>query len=77
METSLLPGGEVSILKKKMDQYFVFVPLSFKCAVLCLVAQACPTLCGPMDCSPPGSSVLGILQAKNIGVDCHALLQVT
>ena len=24
----------------------------------------CPTLCDPMDCSPPGSSVLGILQAR-------------
>ena len=34
------------------------------CAVLCLVAQSCPTLCDPMDCSPPGSSVQGILQAR-------------
>ena len=25
--------------------------------------QSCPTLCNPMDCSPPGSSVQGILQA--------------
>ena len=25
------------------------------------VAQSCPTLCNPMDCSPPGSSVHGIL----------------
>ena len=25
--------------------------------MLCLVAQSCPTLCNPMDCSPPGSSV--------------------
>ena len=25
--------------------------------------QSCLTLCDPMDCSPPGSSVLGILQA--------------
>ena len=33
-------------------------------AVLCLVAQSCPTLCDFMDCSPPGSSVLGILQAR-------------
>ena len=24
--------------------------------VLCLVAQLCPTLCDPLDCSPPGSS---------------------
>ena len=29
-----------------------------------LVAQLCPILCGPMDCSLPISSVLGILQAR-------------
>ena len=28
------------------------------------VAQSCPTLCNPMDCSLPGSSVHGILQAR-------------
>ena len=28
------------------------------------VAQLCPTLCDPTDCSPPGSSVHGILQAR-------------
>ena len=28
-----------------------------------LVTQSCLTLCNPMDCSPPGSSVHGILQA--------------
>ena len=27
-------------------------------------AQSCPTLCHPLDCSPPGSSVHGILQAR-------------
>ena len=27
-------------------------------------AQSCPTLCDPMDCSPSGSSVYGILQAR-------------
>ena len=28
------------------------------------VAQSCPTLCDPVDCSPTGSSVHGILQAR-------------
>ena len=28
------------------------------------VVQSCPTLCDPVDCSPPGSSVHGILQAR-------------
>ena len=31
--------------------------------ILWLVAQSCLTLCDPMDCSPPGSSVHGILLA--------------
>ena len=35
-------------------------------AVLCLVAQLCAILCDPMDCSPPGSSVHGILQARKL-----------
>ena len=35
-----------------------------KIKVKVLVTQLCPTLCDPMDCSPPGSSVHGILQAR-------------
>ena len=36
-----------------------------KCeSVKVLVTQSCPTLCDSMDCSPPGSSVHGILQAR-------------
>ena len=31
---------------------------------MCLLTQLCPTLCDPKDCSPPGSSVHGILQAR-------------
>ena len=30
----------------------------------CTVAQSCPTLCNPVDCSPPGSSVHGIFPAR-------------
>ena len=33
-------------------------------AVLCSVTQSCPTLWDPNDCSPPGSSVHGLLQAR-------------
>ena len=31
---------------------------------MCLVAQSCPTLWKPLDCSPPGPSVHGIFQAR-------------
>ena len=34
--------------------------------VPCLVAQSYLTLCNPMDCSPPGSSVHGILHARKL-----------
>ena len=47
----LLPWSPVSLL-------FLFL-------VECVsVAQSCLTLCDPMDCSPPDSSVHGILQAR-------------
>ena len=35
-----------------------------KVKVKVLVAQSCPTLCDPMNCSPPGSFVHGIFQAR-------------
>ena len=35
--------------------------------------QSCPTLCDPIDGSPPGSPIPGILQ--NTGVGCHFPLQ--
>ena len=45
-----------------------------KC-MLCLVAQSCPTLCDPMDCSLTGSSVHGDSPGKHSGVSRHSLLQ--
>ena len=39
-------------------------PTPLRTKVKVLVAQSSPTLCGPMDCSPPGSSVHGIFQAR-------------
>ena len=40
----------------------------------CMHAQSLQsrlTLCDPVDCSPPGSSVHGDSPAKNTGVGCH------
>ena len=34
------------------------------CVCLCSVGQSCPTLCDPMDCSPPGSSAHRLSQAR-------------
>ena len=43
-----------------------FASQSFKVACMCVCVQAwlCLILCNPMDCSPPGSSVYGISQAR-------------
>ena len=46
----------------------------FMCRCVKLL-QSCLTLCDPMDCSLPGSSVHGDIPGKNAGVGCHALLQ--
>ena len=47
------------------NRTFIYVLLdSCVCVCVCSVTQTCLTLCSPMVCSPPGSSVHGILQAR-------------
>ena len=45
----------------------------------CSVTKSCLTVCNPMECSPPGPSVYGILEntGENTEVGCHFLLQGT
>ena len=55
--------GNISIRSIKAD--FEYSDLRFPTVNLgMLVAQLCPTFCDPMDCSPLGSFVHGILQAR-------------
>ena len=64
--------GLISLLSKGLSR----VPKILLC--VCMHAkslQSCPALCNPMDCSPPGSSVHGILQARILEqVAIHLLL---
>ena len=46
--------------KKTCAQHLLWSP----CVLKMSVDQSYPTLCDPVDCSPPGSSVLGLLQAR-------------
>ena len=48
---------------------------AWTCFLLVLLAQSCLTLCNPMDCSLPGSSLHGDSPGKNTGMGCHSLLQ--
>ena len=56
-------GNGVDTRESKVQQSFELTG-SNACTHGCLAAQLCPTLCDPMDCSPSGSSVHGILQAE-------------
>ena len=59
----LLPGLSRIPRSKSRGLYRLFLCVCV-CVCLCLVTQLCPILCDPMDCSPPGSSLHGILQAR-------------
>jgi len=42
------------------------ISLSHTAAAAAKSRQSCPTLCDPIDCSPPGSPIPGILQARTL-----------
>ena len=50
--------------QKAVTTVTIITVYTVRVCVCVLVAQLCPTLCNPMDCSPLGSSVHGILQAR-------------
>ena len=55
------------MLIKEREYLGVAWRITCSCGIVCLCAkslQLCPTLWDPMDCSPPGSSVRGVLQAR-------------
>ena len=52
-------SGHYTALRKSFLCYTVG-----PCYLFHVCAQLCPALCDPMDCSPPGSSVHGISQAR-------------
>ena len=56
----LIPNHLLQIYRNIID----FCTLILYLAVLCFVTQSWQTHCDPMDCSQPGSSVHGILQAR-------------
>ena len=49
-----------------LSQDFVFLSSAAATAAAAVSLQSCPTLCDPIDGSPPGSPVPGILQARTL-----------
>ena len=57
----------VSLTSEPLHMLFSFATLNHTHMYLCMHAksvQLCLTLCNPLDCSPPGSSIHGILQTR-------------
>ena len=58
------------VLKLSLGAYFINICLQSSIGGAAAAAakslQSCPTLCDPMDSSPPGSAVPGILQARTL-----------
>ena len=52
---------------KRFLLYILSYYMSYNMCVHAKSLQSCPTLSDPMDYSPPGSSVHGILQARMLG----------
>ena len=52
------------ILARQKSKFFVKLIASYTAAAAAKSLQSCPTLCNPIDQSPPGSAMSGILQAR-------------
>ena len=50
-------------ISKRAENFFFFLPI-YVHAAAAKSLQSCPTLCNPIDGSPPGSSLHGIFQAR-------------
>ena len=53
----------MAFLTESFEKWIVLVPITVAAAKS---LQSCPTLCDPIDGSPPGSPVPGILQARTL-----------
>ena len=65
MKEQIFGKQNVCLKKQDKEQALHQIIQSVK-RVKVLVVQSCLTPCDPMDCSPPGSSVHGILQARKL-----------
>ena len=51
-------GLRTHVLNYETENFLLLIPTCFLPTCCCSVVKSCPTLCDPMDCSTPGSSVL-------------------
>ena len=75
--TSVVNQSIFAGMQRGKLSFILHKALTSLCNLQVLVTQLCPTLCDPMDYSPPGSSVRGDSSGKNTGVGSLCLLQET
>jgi len=72
MCSTVLPGGSLFNEKeylsfyKYMNDKYILIHVYIYAAAAAKPLQSCLTLCDPIDGSPPGSPILGILQARTL-----------
>ena len=71
----VLKSRDITLLTKiHIVEAIVFPVVTYSCeswtvkkaAAAAKLLQSCPTLCDPIDSSPPGSAIPGILQARTL-----------
>ena len=60
------PSSQSAVLLKAFSHATLWLPSGSTAAATAKSLQSRPTLCNPIDGSPPGSSVYGILQARTL-----------
>ena len=73
--TTIFPSNLTSRYICKGNRTTTLKRYQFFHVCCCAVCSVMPTLCDPVDCSPPGSSVPWNFSGKNTGAGCHFLLQ--
>ena len=57
--------GGIKIARRNINN-LIYIDAAAAAAAAAKLLQSCPTLCDPIDGSPPGSSIPGILQARTL-----------
>ena len=69
---SILKSRDITLLTKvHLVKAMAFPVVMYGCAAAAKSLQLCLTLCDPIDGSPPGSPIPGILQARTL--ECVAI----
>ena len=64
--SSIIPKNKGLVLIPNLLSFKIHENVTYATAAAAKSLQSCPTLCDPIDGSPPGSPMPGILQARSL-----------